>query len=122
MLTSRHYIIDDSHNIVPESDFLTWAKWYETADRHVAHTAIGDFRISTVFLGTDHNYGFGDDKRPVLFETMVFEPTDDPDLGLDYVQVADFEMWRYATWLEAEAGHARMCELVRTVMQEELPQ
>lgn len=119
MVARGNYILDDNHNPVLVADILEWAKWCETADRHVAHTVIGTYRISTVFLGTDHNFGFDEDKRPVLFETMVFEPCDDTDIGLDYVQAADFEMWRYATWSEAEAGHTRMCELVRAAVQEQ---
>ena len=81
------------HEPVP-CDTETWARWFETADRQVAETMQGDVRVSTVFLGLDHNFGdlFG---RPILFETMVF-------VGHDSVAC---DRWR--TWDEAEAGHAR---------------
>lgn len=51
--------------------------------------------VSTVFLGMNHNY-FGDE--PLLFETMIF--ADDLEDIAGYTE-------RYATWEEAEAGHAR---------------
>src|SRR6266550_2292491 len=65
---SDHYILD-GHQAVPV-DLMTWAHWFEKAERHVANEMIGDVRISTVFLGLDHRYG--DDGPPLLFETMVF--------------------------------------------------
>jgi hypothetical protein len=52
----------------------------------------GDVRVSTVFtMGINHNAG---GNRPQLFETMVFGG------------VLDTLQWRYATWEEAESGHA----------------
>lgn len=114
-----NYILDDHHNIVPAADLRAWAEWYETADRHVGWTQIKELIVSTVFLGVDHSW---DGAKPLLFETMVFEPSDDPDLGLDFVQGDDFapsgHPWRYSTWAQAEAGHAQMCELVRAAIQE----
>ena len=82
------------HEPVEEPDLITWARWLESADRHVADTMQDDVRVSTVFLGLDHNFGdlFG---RPILFETMVF--VDHDSVACD----------RYRTWDEAEAGHAR---------------
>jgi hypothetical protein len=64
-----------------------------TTDRHVGLTEQGDVRVSTAFLGMDQR-DF-DSERPILFETMVFIGTH----GHDSEQ--------YATWDEAEAGHAR---------------
>ena len=70
---------------------MRWATWFEAADRHVRDSFQGDVRVSTVFLGLDHSvYG-----PPQLFETMVF-------VGHDSVGCE-----RYATWTQAEAGHAR---------------
>jgi len=61
----------EGHEPVEEPDLVTWAMWMETADRCVKHTEQGDVRVSTVFLGLDHNFGdlFG---LPILFETMAF--------------------------------------------------
>ncbi len=72
-------------------DVIEWAKWFETADRHVAQTELPNgVRVSTVFLGLDHNFGGGE---PILFETMIF--------GGEH----DGCQERYFTWEEAEVGH-----------------
>jgi hypothetical protein len=64
------YILD-GHTPVPVADVLTWGRWFETADRTVARTAVAaGVEVSTVFLGLDHHFtGHG---PPLLFETMVF--------------------------------------------------
>lgn len=82
----------DGHTPVPGDDAVTWGRWLEshTAERIVQYTEIGAQSVSTVFLGVDHNFGFGG--PPLLFETMVF-----PEC---------MECWRYGTWEEALAGHA----------------
>ena len=81
------------HTIVPCPWLLRWARWFETADRHVAESIQGDVRVSTVFLGLDHNHSRHG--PPVLFETMVF------------VNGSSVDCERYCTWDEAEAGHKR---------------
>jgi len=86
----RQYILV-GHQPVICRDLMTWAHWFETADRCVRLTEQGDVVVSTVFLGLDHAWG----DTPELFETMVFAG----DHGGD--------MERYSTWDEAEAGHAR---------------
>lgn len=69
-------------------------------DRTVAKTTIGQYLVSTVFLGLDHQYGDG---PPLLFETMVFGEEDWVEQYMD----------RYATWEQAERGHEHICALVR---------
>ena len=96
----RGYILNGREPV--SVDFETWAKWYGTADRHVADTQLGDVRISTVFLGLDHSFG---GRHPLLFETMVFG---------GYL---DGEQDRYTTWAEADAGHTRMVQRVALVEQ-----
>jgi hypothetical protein len=87
------YILE-GHEPVEEPDLFKWAMWLETADRHVRDSFQGDVRVSTVFLGLDHNhFGHG---PPLLFETMVF-------LGDSTI-----EQEQYSTWREAEDGHARI--------------
>jgi predicted DNA-binding transcriptional regulator AlpA len=49
---------------------LTWARWFETAERTVASDHVGDVHVSTVFLALDHNFGL--EGPPVLWETMIF--------------------------------------------------
>lgn len=95
---TTHYTLDEFHNPVAEADILTWAKWYESADRKVASSMVGDIRISTVFLGLDHGFGDG---PPILFETMVFGGTHD--------QYQD----RHCTWSEACDGHAMAVSMVK---------
>ena len=97
---SDHYILD-GHQAVPV-DLVTWAHWFEKAERHVANETIGDVRISTVFLGLDHQYGPG---PPLLFETMVFGGS------------LDQEQTRCSTWEEAEHMHAVMVMRVKDSMQ-----
>ena len=86
-----HYILKNKKPVI-EKDLLTWAKWFEDIkNRRVALTKIGEWSISTVFLGLDHNFTIKG--KPLLFETMVF-PGDDTN--------------RYHTWKEAEEGHKKM--------------
>lgn len=82
---------------VPAGDLISWGRWFETADRHVAQTEIGEVRISTVFLGLDHSFGSGE---PLLFETMIFGGPRD-----GYQE-------RCSTWEQAEAEHAKAVGLV----------
>lgn len=95
---SDHYILDGRET--KKVDLMTWAKWLETADRHVAKEKVGVHLVSTVFLGLNHQYGDG---PPLLFETMVFKGNDGADLWCE----------RCSTWDEAEAMHKRGCEYVR---------
>ena len=93
----EHHAILEGHEVKP-ADLMTWAQWFETADRHVDRTKIGDVEVSTVFLGLDHNIG-GD--CPHWYETMVF--------GGKY----NGEQWRYTTWDEAVVGHNRAVAMVK---------
>ena len=83
---------------VPEPDAIRWATWYESADRRVAWHVVGDVRVSTVFIGLDHSFGSG---PPQFFETLV--------LGGEFNNFQE----RYATWTEAEAGHAVVLKWVK---------
>lgn len=95
----RYYILVDRLPVAV--DMMTWAKWWGP---NLVKCQIGDdrfegCRISTVFLGVDHNfYGKGD---PVLFETMIFGGP------------MDGERWRYSTYTEAERGHAEAVTAAR---------
>ena len=92
-----HYILVDS-NVIPVP-LPEWIFWFETADRTIAKTQVGESMVSTVFLGIDHSFGFRG--TPILFETLVFG-------GL-----LDDEMERYATLKEARLGHEQMIARVR---------
>lgn len=85
-------------------DLMEWARKFNIETRHVATDDIGGAHISTVFLGIDHRFRFGEKEEklpPLLFETMIFDG------------VEDGYQRRCCTWEEAEAQHAEAVELVR---------
>jgi hypothetical protein len=85
-------------------EYYEWKASLEENVIHVGEDMIGEARVSTVFLGIDHNYkGKG---RPVLFETMVFGGP-----------LTDYQE-RYCTWEEAEKGHQDACDMVRKTLTE----
>lgn len=96
------YILDADGNPVPCPDLMTWGRWMQTADRHVALTRFEGVRISTVFLGLDHSW---DDGPPVLFESMVFGGP------------LDGEMRRYTSRADADAGHTALCVAVMDALE-----
>lgn len=63
------YILADDGNPEACDDIEVWARWFATADRHVQETYVGKVRVSTVFVGIDHNFGKG---TPLLWQTMIF--------------------------------------------------
>lgn len=96
-MMGERFILDANGNPQEEPDLMTWARWIETADRCVARTAIGSVVVSTIFLGLDHSFGGG---PPILFETMVFNGSDDMQQ-------------RYCTVDAARAGHAEVVASIR---------
>jgi hypothetical protein len=95
------FYILEGHTPVPIEDIDHWSWWCfgpgAPSRRRVAEEAVGEVWVSTVFTGA----ATGIRSPPDLFETMVFGG------ALDQMQ------WRYATWEEAEAGHAQVVLLVR---------
>ena len=85
-----------------EVDQHEWSLWFERGDRQVSLSPIKargvTYRISTVFLGIDHGYGFAQDV-PLLFETMVFI-----DDGSDEDPWADYQV-RSRSYIEAKKVH-----------------
>lgn len=94
----KRYILQ-GHKTIPV-DYGTYIKKAEHQNRIVAKSTIGDYLVSTVFLGLDHQWE--DEGPPLLFETMVFGkgPLDE-------------RLERCTTWKEAEVMHEKMCEEVR---------
>ena len=88
------YILDADNKPVVCDDVVEWGKWFEGADdqRGVAVTDFDGGKVSTVFLGMDHNFTHGE---PVLWETMIFGGPHD-----GYCE-------RYTSLAKAEAGHQR---------------
>jgi hypothetical protein len=109
-LPRRFYYILAGRMPVPVQHLLQWAQWFETADRHVALTQLKHCRVSTIFLGLDHN--FSDVGPPVLFETMAFQEVGHPG---DSGEALSSIFGRYSTWQQAEAGHARCVDAARRV-------
>jgi hypothetical protein len=68
----HYYILDHAGEPVGCDDVTVWGAWMQ-ADENVivAQEDVGDFRVSTVFLGIDHAFGGG---PPVLWETIIFGP------------------------------------------------
>jgi hypothetical protein len=90
----NHYLLDANGDPVFVPDVIEWARGFSADQQRVAKTTVGVVDVSTVFLGTDHN--FAGSGPPVLFETMIF--------GGEHDQA----QWRYTTRAEAEAEHARI--------------
>ena len=92
------YVLNEEHVAIPVG-LGTWAVWWleRPAKRIVKQEDVGEFVVSTVFLGLDHSHWFGGPRQ--LFETMIF--TQQGKRGHDVY--CD----RYATWAQAVAGHER---------------
>jgi hypothetical protein len=93
-LDSCTFILVDK-KVVQHPNNDEWFQWYLNLDnRRVAKTEIGEVWISTVFVGLV----LTPDRMP--FETQVF--------GGKYSR----EVWRTATWEEAEAKHAEVVAMI----------
>lgn len=99
-----YWLLNPDHSVTGTDDVSEWGAQFDPkrggqqGGRHVGKDNVGEVFISTVFLGVDHAYYGG---PPILFETMVFRGH------------LDERQWRYATWDEAVAGHARIVQAVR---------
>src|SRR5262245_45542746 len=104
----RRYILDETGEPWPEPDLLTWARWYEGANRTLACDDFDQGRVwvSTIFTGLDLNLrGLGE---PLLWETMVF------GLGRGLSLRGP---WRYTTRAAAHAGHRHVLRAVRQALE-----
>jgi len=104
--TMGKYILR-GHEPVLCNDLILWATWFEDASRIVQQDQIGDYLVSTVFLGIDHNFGLTGTHRPILFESMTFVREEADKRGVSG------GCNRYCTWGEALAGHLEICERLR---------
>src|SRR5262245_50061781 len=87
-------------------DLFTWAAHQE--DESYKRVALdvfagpeGIIRVSTVWLGLDHNFG-SPGNPPIIFETMIF--------GWDSNEL---DCWRYPTEVAALAGHDQVVAYVK---------
>lgn len=99
------YILNADRTPMQEPDILKWAKWFEDlGEMVVAVTNLSTFgeRVSTVFLGLDHN--FLGDGPPILWETMILGID-----GLDYQK-------RYTSEADAKIGHDEAVRIAHEFM------
>jgi hypothetical protein len=102
------YILDEHGEPVLCEDIVEWGRFFENIDnRRVAQDKDEgpdglEIRVSTVFIGVDHQFGTG---PPLLWETLVFG-------GL-----LDGEMRRYSSRAAALDGHQKMCRRVSESIQ-----
>jgi hypothetical protein len=105
------YVLTDDHRVVVEPDLLTWARWFETADRHVGHHVIGTYRVSTIFLGLNFDYAalaYRIDRPPMVFETaMIDHAMEKPSFKV---------MAQYPTWDKAKTGHDRYVQYAQRLL------
>lgn len=70
------YILKHRRPVICD-DLLKWGTWFgNDHNRRIRVTYINGIKISTVFLALDHCW---DEGPPVLFETMIFNMTDDDE-------------------------------------------
>ncbi len=101
-----YYYLNDDHTYVPcslDQYGNQIRNMCKTNTKHVADEYIGDKRVSTVWLGIDHNF-YANTIRPLLFETMIFENEEYGD---------EIYMRRYTTWEDAVEGHKEAVEWVK---------
>lgn len=102
------YILDKDRNVIPAS-LMELSTYLEesTEERIVKRDTVNGLRVSTVFIGLDHNFSMPEERekedyKPYIFETMIFD-VDEKEIYCD----------RYATWAEAEEGHQKAIKLVK---------
>lgn len=63
------YILKN-REVVPCDDVIEWGEFMQKPERIIKQENIGDIKVSTVFLGIDHD--FFRNGPPLVFETMMF--------------------------------------------------
>jgi len=101
---SMFYLLNDDHSITPCSP-EEWEnqvkEMFKNKTKHVNEELVNGNRVSTVWLGLDHNHFGGE---PLLFETMIFNSSGD-----------DIYCERYSSWDEAVEGHKKAVQCVLDV-------
>lgn len=119
----KHYILVKGK--IKEVGFIEWAKWFEspTTNRIIGSTMVKNIRVSTVFLGLNHSFSGG--KKPVLFETMMFNQRTKTivikskitkvKLGIKNPALNHYQV-RYCTLKEAIAGHKYAVKFAKAML------
>lgn len=82
-----------------------WNELLLSTRRSVRFTTIGNYLVSTVWLGLDHGLGH----QPMIYETQVFDARIPDGLGRTVYQQ------RYPNRDQAEQGHQDAIELTQTI-------
>lgn len=97
------YVLDRNNDARKVNDVAEWGKSFEkgvdSKKHRVNETFINKVRISTVFLGIDHQWGDG---PPLIYETMVFGGKHD-----EYQN-------RCSNWEQAEKMHDEAVRMVKS--------
>jgi len=84
---------------------MEWSLYRATLGSvHLGDTTLGDYRISTVYIGLDMSLMGG---RPLIFETMIFCPDEEYSYWMD----------RYSTKQEALVGHDNAVKMIQRHME-----
>ena len=111
---SYHWILDENQRPV-RAPLSLWGPWFEQLEnRQVAETFTQTTRISTVFLGLDHQWTKG---RPLLFETTAIEKEGHGSPLVDFLVHDELECILDATWDDAVTTHNT---LVRRMLNREM--
>ena len=86
-------------------------KGFDFETRFDLKTYEGDYLISTVDLGLNHQFMEG--LPPLYYETMIFNWEDESGNPFEYYQ------YRYSTEEEAREGHQRAIEYVKSELERE---
>lgn len=90
----------------------------DRVDNRVATSAFGGVRVSTIYLGIDHNHGawITGHSRPLIYETKVFA-------GERVAEIRGLDLeWRYTYEREARLGHKYACHLVAWRLKQYTPE
>jgi len=97
----KYYRLSDN-NEVEECDADKCEEFLLSGRKIIKQEDVGDYWVSTVFLCIDHNWGFREEKRPVVFETMI----KNKDKWENYQE-------RYCTYADALNGHNAVVEKLK---------
>lgn len=92
-MTTGKYRRDGTLYPEGHAGLLEWAADLEKGNHVALSRTIYGEKLSTVWLGLDHNFMLG---PPLIFETMLFSKKRKYEL-----------QWRYSTEEQARAGHRR---------------
>lgn len=90
----------DGHEVVPVDNVYEWCEWMDAGNLGVDYSNVGSVGIATIFLGLPPPRA--GDGPPLLFETALVRGNQPGEC-----------VERYATWADAEKGHAKWTKAVR---------